>query len=605
MKRFTLLLAVLFALAACSEAGPTVPQGDAPDATTSGELVAVTDPGGDPPSLKVEKTAKTFLDRTWSWDITKEITSEVPGVLAEDDVLPVGFLVGLSATSEDSNWKVAGTIRVTNPSDLPASISEVWDRVRQEGQDEVLASVVCVEDGVEVAFPYTLDPQDTLVCTYSADLSSSASGENKAAAFVTDESKVALGFGYADVDFSDATVTEVSTCVDVRDVLAVNGTQVADESLGQVCVADLDDAGASSFAYTRSFGAADGADFQLWCGDNSVGNEATLQVVGEDGAGGTASAGFSVDVKCEPPVVDEFSGCSPGFWANTRAAWPEPFSRTDTFGEVFGEGVDPSLAEITLGNMLSLGGGPGVVGAQRILLRAAAAAVLNAANEVAHYPLDVDGVISEVMAALATGERGEILALATQLDEWNNLGCPLDNRAPEEGSPEPQPDPTPEDDDKEEQPGEVGDDEGKDEDTGDDNEKDEEPKVTFAGCTPGFWANMRGEWPSPYARTDTFGEIFAGVHDAIADTELGDMLRLGGGPGVLGAQRILLRAAAAALLNAANADVNYPLSADEVIDAVNDALAADDRGRILALASELDGQNNLGCSLNNAGQPNG
>ncbi|TVR61157.1 MAG: hypothetical protein EA422_12915 [Gemmatimonadales bacterium] len=603
MKRFTLSLAVLFAVAACSEAGPTIPHGNTPDPMTSGELAMVADPGADRPSLKVQKTAETFLDRTWSWEITKDITSEVPEVLAEGDVLPVDFLVGLSAVSEDSGWKVEGTITVTNPSDVDAEVREVWDRIRQEGQDDLLASVVCTEEGTEVEFPYTLGAGDTLVCTYSADLPSAAPGENKAAAFVTGESEVAEGFGRAAVDFSDATVSEVGTCVDVGDVLAVNGTQVADESLGQVCLGDLDDSGEAGFTYTRSFGAADGADFQLWCGDNSVRNDATFKVVDGDEAGGTASAGFSVDVKCEPPVVDEFTGCTPGFWANTRAAWPEPFSRTDTFGEVFGGDVDPSLAHISLGNMLSLGGGPGVVGAQRILLRAAAAAVLNAANEVANYPLDVDGVIAEVQAALATGDRGEILALAAQLDEWNNLGCPLDNQLPEEGSPAP--DPTPEGGDKDQQPGEVGegDDDGKDEDNGEDDGK--EPEVTLAGCSPGFWANMTGEWPSPYSRTDTFGEIFAGVHEAIADTEFGNMLRLGGGPGVLGAQRILLRAAAAALLNAANDDVNYSMSVAEVIDAVNDALAGNDRGELLALAAEMDEQNNLGCSLNNAGQPNG
>lgn len=62
----------------------------------------------------------------------------------------------------------------------------------------------------------------------------------------------------------------------------------------------------------------------------------------------------------------------------------------------------------------------------------------------------------------------------------------------------------------------------------------------------------------------------------------------GGGPGILDAQRILLRAGSAALLNAAGGvegDSIPALEPGEVIDMLNEALASDDRQAMLDLAS--------------------
>ncbi|MEM3765646.1 MAG: hypothetical protein QXU46_01310 [Candidatus Bathyarchaeia archaeon] len=71
-------------------------------------------------------------------------------------------------------------------------------------------------------------------------------------------------------------------------------------------------------------------------------------------------------------------------------------------------------------------------------------------------------------------------------------------------------------------------------------------------------------------------------------------LKFKGGSDVAGAERILLRAAVAALLNAAASEINYPLTTTEVITQVNDALASNNRATILELASQLDSYNNLG-----------
>jgi len=71
-----------------------------------------------------------------------------------------------------------------------------------------------------------------------------------------------------------------------------------------------------------------------------------------------------------------------------------------------------------------------------------------------------------------------------------------------------------------------------------------------------------------------------------------------GGSGNTAAARILLRAAVAALLNSAHPDIDYPRTTAEVIADVNAALASNDRSTILALAKELDADNNFGCPLN-------
>jgi len=75
-------------------------------------------------------------------------------------------------------------------------------------------------------------------------------------------------------------------------------------------------------------------------------------------------------------------------------------------------------------------------------------------------------------------------------------------------------------------------------------------------------------------------------------------LQGGGGSGTLGAAKILLRAAVAALLNAAHPNLDYPRTPAAVISAVNTALASNSRSTMLTLATALDNDNQLECRLN-------
>jgi hypothetical protein len=132
-------------------------------------------------------------------------------------------------------------------------------------------------------------------------------------------------------------------------------------------------------------------------------------------------------------------------------------------------------------------------------------------------------------------------------------------------------------------------------------------KVTFTnrsvtgnqGCTPGFYKNHTSEFTAPYTTTTTVGSIFTGVLSSLASRTLLEALQGGGGPGIEGAQIILLRAATAALLNAVHPGVSYSLTTSQIITQVNSALATNDRDTIIALADRLDALNNGpgGCPL--------
>ena len=87
------------------------------------------------------------------------------------------------------------------------------------------------------------------------------------------------------------------------------------------------------------------------------------------------------------------------------------------------------------------------------------------------------------------------------------------------------------------------------------------------------------------------------LYPTIAEATLTDALGFGGGSGIEGGARILLRHAVAALLNAAHPEVSYPRSVGDVLGAVDAALASQNRGTMLDLADELEADNEGECSL--------
>jgi len=134
--------------------------------------------------------------------------------------------------------------------------------------------------------------------------------------------------------------------------------------------------------------------------------------------------------------IPEYGGFTPGWWKNHLDDWPESYNSEDTLADA-GFTIPGGIIlddyknnkrdrEVnqghTLEDALNYLGGRGHAGCAQILLRAAVAALLNAASGNINYPKSEQWIISEVNAALATGNRNIIISLADSLDEWNNLG---------------------------------------------------------------------------------------------------------------------------------------------------------------------------------------
>lgn len=120
-------------------------------------------------------------------------------------------------------------------------------------------------------------------------------------------------------------------------------------------------------------------------------------------------------------------GCTPGYWKNHLASWgPTGYSPSQTLGTVFSVAGLGSLSSDSLLTALSYGGGSSLVDAKRILLRAAVAALLNAAHPDVDYAMSEAAIIADVNAELVGGTRDSILDLKDELDDANNAGCPID-----------------------------------------------------------------------------------------------------------------------------------------------------------------------------------
>ncbi len=132
------------------------------------------------------------------------------------------------------------------------------------------------------------------------------------------------------------------------------------------------------------------------------------------------------------------------------------------------------------------------------------------------------------------------------------------------------------------------------------------------GCTPGFWKNSPACWCDAYEPSDLLSSVFTipcgatyGTGTAcLGNQTLMQALAFPGGSTIKAKAQILLRAAVSALLNSCNNNVDYALSTDAIIAAVNDALASKNATTILSLATLLDGYNNAGCPISAANAKN-
>jgi hypothetical protein len=129
-------------------------------------------------------------------------------------------------------------------------------------------------------------------------------------------------------------------------------------------------------------------------------------------------------------------GCTPGFWKNHPEAWPiDPSTgyQLDTDLDLVSNFfiVPGQLAGDSLLEALKYRGGRGNLGAARILLRTAVAAMLNILHPAVQYRghdfgiQDFGDLKTMVDNALSSGAREEMLELAELLDGYNNWYCPF------------------------------------------------------------------------------------------------------------------------------------------------------------------------------------
>jgi hypothetical protein len=141
---------------------------------------------------------------------------------------------------------------------------------------------------------------------------------------------------------------------------------------------------------------------------------------GASGSVGTniiSSGGSSVPPPSSPPPSGGSScGFTLGFWKNHTDVWVG-YAPSAKVGDVFSN-ASP-YASTSLLNALKFQGGDGIDGGKRILLKQAVAALLNASAGI-NYPLGVGDVISQVSAALGSGDRDTMTNLADQLNDFNN-----------------------------------------------------------------------------------------------------------------------------------------------------------------------------------------
>jgi hypothetical protein len=127
------------------------------------------------------------------------------------------------------------------------------------------------------------------------------------------------------------------------------------------------------------------------------------------------------------------------------------------------------------------------------------------------------------------------------------------------------------------------------------------------GCTPGYWKQDQhfDSWVATGLKpTDLVSSLFSKAslysigNKKLSAYKLVEALGFQGGSDLSGAAQILIRAGVAAELNARYPGMNYPMTASDIVTAVNNALNSGNRTTIINLATQLDNNNNLGCTLN-------
>jgi len=268
--------------------------------------------------LTVTKDADTSLTRDYDWDIAKTrvlADGELDGdgelstlTLAEGQQYLVTYEITVTMTGfTDADWAVTGTITIDNPAPINAVGVDVSDAI----SGGVNATVDCGGGATAVDVP----AEDSVDCTYSADLSDGSNRTNTATASLFGEDYT----GTADVLFDgDTEVTELDECIDVWDDNGTPADDSDDTDLGEVCLEDLDGNDQFTFTHTILIGPFE-------CGEHTFTNTAHF-AAGDTDETGSDSYTIVIDVPCP-------EGCTltPGYWKTHNESFRGGAPHDDTW----------------------------------------------------------------------------------------------------------------------------------------------------------------------------------------------------------------------------------------------------------------------------------
>lgn len=231
--------------------------------------------------LGVSGTSSTAFTRTYTWTITK--TAGVPSVTLDPGgaTTSVGYAVGLSSTPADGAWAAAGSIAVTNPAPVSASLSGLAAAAGSTG-----ATVSCPS--------LVIPPSSSVTCSWSAALGGASPTTLLATASLSDTSAFTTSSYSAStaVDFSTATITSVDPSVNVSD-----SSPAGTRSLGTVAAGSP-----AVITYSTTVGP------YASCGSYAFTNTATFSA--PSGATNSSSVTTPVKVTCYQLGVGATSGTS-------------------------------------------------------------------------------------------------------------------------------------------------------------------------------------------------------------------------------------------------------------------------------------------------------
>ena len=257
----------------------------------------------------VSKTVDESFTRTWDWEVMKEVVGETSITINAGQAYEAWWKVVATATGfTDSDWAVAGTIKVVNPhpsADMTVALTDVLD-------DGTVATLDCAGSLVVPA-------GGMATCDYAADDPEGDATENTATATLNK-----VDFATTEPIVYDTPTKKVNWTVVIDDVFNngapyVLGTATVDESPKPF-----------RFSTWLSTDPSHDPDVLLECGDTRIPNHVDLYGYDDEVRGewlDDADAYIDVYVNCG-------FGCTltQGYWKTHSAYGPAPYD--DTWAQI-------------------------------------------------------------------------------------------------------------------------------------------------------------------------------------------------------------------------------------------------------------------------------